>query len=83
MSSFLTVLSLCFPITRCRLELTNMKLKQLMHTLVDLDKKAEAIDKLVVEIRLEINDLFWNLAKSKKNNDTVNVLKRNFRLSYE
>lgn len=50
-----------------------MKPKQLMHALEDLDKKAEAIDKLAMEIRLEMNELFWELVKSKKNNDTVNA----------
>lgn len=49
-------------------------LKDLLRTLVELDKKAEAIGELATEIRVEINELFWDLAKSKKNNnDTVNV----------
>lgn len=50
-----------------------MKPKQLNHTLADLDKKAEAIGELAMEIRVEINDLFWDVAKSKKNNDTAST----------
>lgn len=51
----------------------NIKPKQLNHILAELDKKAEAIDKLAREIRLEINELFWDVVKEKKNNDTVNA----------
>lgn len=47
----------------------NIKSNQLSHKLADLDKKAETIDKLAMEIRLRINDLFWDFVKSKKENN--------------
>lgn len=48
-------------------------LKDLLQSLGELDKKAEAISELATGIRVQINELFWDIAKSKKNTDTVNA----------
>lgn len=44
---------------------------KLTQRLADLEKNAEKVDELVRNIRVEINELFWEHIASRKNNDTV------------
>jgi len=67
MSAFMTTLSWCFLFAGCRLGLTNMKPKQLMHTLADLDKKAQELDGVLQNARAEINNVLWDLMELKIN----------------
>lgn len=39
---------------------------KLTHTLVDLDKKAEELDKSVKNVRTKINDFFWDSIELKR-----------------
>lgn len=43
----------------------NMKPKQLIHALADLDKKAEEFDKLITDLRIEIHNVLWDLIELK------------------
>lgn len=38
----------------------------LTHRLIDLDKKAEELDEVLKDVRVEINDVFWDLVELKK-----------------
>jgi len=37
---------------------------ELVKKLVDLDKKLQEMDKLLTDIRVDINGLFWNIKES-------------------
>lgn len=43
--------------------------KKLTQKLNDLDKKAEELDKLITELRIEINSVMWELVELKTNKD--------------
>lgn len=40
--------------------------KKLTHKLIDLNKKAEEFDKLLTDLRTEINNVIWDLMELKK-----------------
>jgi len=39
----------------------------LAQRLTDLDKKAEELDEALKDVRVEINDILWDLVELKKN----------------
>lgn len=43
-----------------------LDLGKLTERLTDLDKKAEEFDKLLTDLRTEINDLLWDLIELKR-----------------
>lgn len=43
--------------------------KKLGQVLSHLDKKAEAIEAMAKEIRIEINNFFWEFVKAKEDKD--------------
>lgn len=45
----------------------NMKPKQLIQALTDLDKKAQKLDEVLKDLRVEINNVFWDLIEAGKN----------------
>lgn len=45
----------------------NMKPKQLIHALADLDKKAEGLDEILKSVRVEINNVLWDLMEAGEN----------------
>lgn len=42
---------------------------KLTQRLTDLDKKAEELDKLITELRIEINSVIWDLIELKTSKD--------------
>jgi len=48
----------------------NTMLKNLPQKLTDLGKKAEEFDKLLTNLRIEINDVLWDLVELKNSKDT-------------
>ena len=47
-----------------------MKIKKLARDLVSLDKKFQEIDRLTQEVRVAINEIFWDLGSSTKKKKT-------------
>ena len=45
------------------------KFKKLSQTLVELDKKAEGLDEVLRDVRIEILNAFWDLKELKINKD--------------
>ena len=42
----------------------------LAQRLTDLDKKAQEIDEIVKDVRVELNNLLWDLVELKNSKDT-------------
>lgn len=53
-----------------------LNLDKLTQKLLDLDKKAEEFDKLITDLRIEINDVFWDLVEMRKEKDIKNDNKK-------
>jgi len=47
----------------------DVTIKPLLKVLADLEKKAEAIDETLKDLRLQIHSIFWDLVKSKEAKD--------------
>lgn len=45
--------------------------KNLIQKLISLDQKAEKLDLLSKEIRILINDIFWDIKDSRKHKKTA------------
>ena len=43
-------------------------LKKLPQKLLDLDKKADELDEVLQDVRVEINDVIWDLVEMRKKN---------------
>lgn len=41
-------------------------LKDLLQVLIDFNKKAEEFDKLLIDLRIEINNALWDLMELRK-----------------
>ena len=47
----------------------DLTIKPLLKALADLDKKTEATDEALKDLRLQIHTIFWDLVESKKAKD--------------
>lgn len=46
-----------------------MEYKKLIQTLNQLDQKAQELDEVLKDVRVEVNDLLWDLKELKKDKD--------------
>lgn len=44
----------------------DIKYKKLAQALTELDKKAEELDKVLQDVRVEINSVFWDFIELRK-----------------
>jgi hypothetical protein len=51
----------------------NLNIHELMQRLIDLQIQAEKIDKTLKDIRIETNNIIWDLAEAIKNNKSLVV----------
>ena len=54
----------------------NLNIRELMQRLIDLQTQAEKIDKALKDVRIETNNIIWDLAETIKKNGLPNRYKK-------